>query len=439
MRFEASNVARITSGTLVGADCVADGIAFDSRVLQPGNAFVAIKGDADGHQFLLQASLAGASFAIVARGQAAEFMPCVEVDDTVLAIAQVAHALVQTLPAFHAHRVVAITGSAGKTSTKDLVFAVLNSGFEHAHAPSGSLNNDIGVPATILNAPDDCDALVLEMGMRGFGEIKRLCDVAMPHIGVLTNIGDAHGERVGGREGVARAKFELIDSLPADGVAILNSDDEAMVERMGAVSSRLFTYGSSSESNLRWKALGYDTNGCATGIFTCSGETAEVRVPFPGEHMVANAAAAVAVGISCGINIHASVAALKNATGQWGRMSWRTGNRGLRVLDDSYNANTLSMKAALHALANADGVRVAVLGAMAEVPDAEIAHQLIAEEAKALGITVVPFETTLYGGEALSLQEVLAKVRSLKPTTVLVKGSRAAATERVVTKLVLEY
>ena len=438
MRIEASNVARITSGRLVGADCVAHGISFDSRVLTSGQAFVAIVADADGHNYIEQALRAGAAFAIVQRGRAVEFITCVEVDDTLSALATLATELVTELPAFASKRIIGITGSAGKTSTKDLMSAVLTAGFAHSHAPVGSFNNDIGVPITILNAPDNCDALVLEMGMRGFGEIERLCAIAKPSIGVLTNIGDAHGERVGGREGVARAKFELLDSLPEDGVAVLNGDDEETTKRRSNVYSSISTFGSSVGADVRWSVVDTDEEGRVTASFLFDGETASGLVPFPGEHMVANAAAAVAVGIACGMQLEACVAALGRASQQPGRMMWRTSTRGLRILDDSYNANTLSMIAALHAIAHSEGLRIAVLGAMAEIPDAEASHELVADIARELGITVLACETDLYGVPSMTVDQIVAQVEQQQPAAVLVKGSRVAATERVVNRLLTE-
>ena len=438
MRIEASNVARITSGRLVGADCVAQGIAFDSRVLISGQAFAAIVADADGHDYLEHARRAGATFAIVHRGRAVDFIPCVEVDNTLAALALLATELVANLPAFASKRIIGITGSAGKTSTKDLVAAVLEAGFSHSHAPVGSFNNDIGVPITILNAPDDCDALVLEMGMRGFGEIERLCAIAKPSIGVLTNIGDAHGERVGGREGVARAKFELLDSLPEDGVAVLNGDDEEITKRRSNVYSSISTYGSSVGADVRWSVLSTDSEGHNTASFVYDGETASGTVPFPGEHMVANAAAAVAVGIACGMTLETCVAALGRASKQPGRMMWRTSINGLRILDDSYNANTLSMMAALHVIAHSGGHRIAVLGVMAEIPDAEASHQLVADIARDLGITVLACETDLYGVPSMTVEEVVVQVKQQHAAAVLVKGSRVAATERVVEALLTE-
>ena len=435
MRIEASHVARITSGNLVGADCVAQGIAFDSRVLVPGQAFVAIRGEADGHEYLEAAHRAGASFAIVQLGRAVDFMPCVEVQDTVVALATIATECVTRLPAFASGRIIGITGSSGKTSTKDLVVAVLSAGFSHSHAPIGSFNNDIGVPVTILNAPDDCDALVLEMGMRGFGEIERLCNIAQPSIGVLTNIGDAHGERVGGREGVARAKFELLDSLPAEGVAVLNGDDEEITKRRAQVYSSISTYGSALGADIRWSVQNTDRDGCCTASFIYDGETATGVVPFPGEHMVSNAAAAVAVGIACGMSLETCVASLGHASSQPGRMMWRTSPSGLRILDDSYNANTLSLMAALHVISHVQGHRIAVLGAMAEIPDAQASHQLVADIASELGIVVLACETDLYGVPSMSVDQIVEQVKLQKASAVLVKGSRVSATERVVEAL----
>lgn len=435
MRIEASQVARITSGNLIGADCVAQGIAFDSRVLVHGQAFVAIQGDADGHEYLEAAHRAGAPFAIVQQGRAVDFMPCVEVHDTMHALATLATELVTTLPAFTAGRIVGITGSSGKTSTKDLVAAVLSAGFSHSHAPVGSFNNDIGVPITILTAPDDCDALVLEMGMRGFGEIERLCNIAQPSIGVLTNIGDAHGERVGGREGIARAKFELLDSLPEHGVAVLNIDNDEIVKRLSNVYSSISTYGASLGADIRWSVQSADLDGRCTALFTHDGETSSGVVPFPGEHMVSNAAAAVSVGIACGMTLQTCVAALGQASSQPGRMMWRTSASGVRILDDSYNANTLSMMAALHVISHSQGHRIAVLGAMSEISDAEASHQLVADIASELGVVVLACETDLYGVPSMSVDQIVEQVKVQQASAVLVKGSRVSATDRVVDAL----
>lgn len=432
MRIAASVVAEHTSGQMLGTDCEANGIAFDTRALVRGQAFVAIRAERDGHEYLSDARDRGAAFAIVERGKSIDGLTCIEVDNSEIALSHLAAALRSTKLTALGGRVIGVTGSAGKTSTKDFIFAVLASTYSHAHCSPASLNNDIGVPVTILNAPDECDALVLEMGMRGFGEIQRLCDVGQPHIGVLTNIGDAHSERVGGIEGVAQAKFELLRALPHDGIAILNADNEMTMKHRGSLSTRVVTFGSGPLADVRWSIESTDLAGCALATFTFNNEQATGRVGLPGQHMVANAAAAVAVGVMCNVPLDRCVAALQVATYQTGRMQWKTGVDGIRILDDSYNANTLSMMAALDMLATMPGTKVAVLGQMAEIADSEKQHSLVAKAAHELGIEVLACETTLYGTKALTVEEIAAQITQKRDVCVLVKGSRAAATERVV-------
>lgn len=432
MRIAASFVEEVTSGSLVGANCDASGIAFDSRALVQGQVFVAITAERDGHDFLADARERGAAFAIVERGRSIDGLPCVEVEDTEVAIAQLATAVRLTKMQSVDGRVVGVTGSAGKTSTKDFIFSVLRTSFASAHCSPASLNNDIGVPATILNAPDDCDALVLEMGMRGFGEIERLCSIGQPTIGVLTNIGDAHSERVGGVEGVARAKFELLHSLPTEGIAVVNADDEMTMAKRNELNVRIVSFGSHVDADVRWVIDSVDADGRAQATFSYEGESVSGRVGLPGRHMVANAAAAVAVGIICGISLSTCVAGLQSVVTQGGRTQWKQGINGIRILDDSYNANTVSMLAALRLLAEMAGRRIAVLGKMSEISDAEKQHKVVAEFAREHDIEILACETELYDGQALSVDDIVARVQQMNDVCVLVKGSRAAETERVV-------
>lgn len=271
MRIIASDVAHITGGRLVGTDCVAEGVSFDSRSIARGELFVAVVADRDGNEFLAAARDGGAAFALVSQGRAIEGLSCVEVDDTTIALAQLGRYYRAAMSSAVDGRVVGITGSAGKTSTKNLVRAVLSQKFNHVHAAAHSLNNDIGVPVTILNAPSDVDALVIEMGMRGFHEIERLCSIASPSIGVITNIGDAHGERVGGAEGIARAKGELVESLPSDGVAILNGDDEWLSVLRSRAACRVLTFGMAENSDLVWRVDSMDDFGVVTARFEFNG------------------------------------------------------------------------------------------------------------------------------------------------------------------------
>jgi UDP-N-acetylmuramoyl-tripeptide--D-alanyl-D-alanine ligase len=439
MLITASEVALVAHGTLVGLDCEASGIAFDSRSLRLGQAFVALEGDADGHDFLQAAATAGAPFAIVQRGRSISALACVEVDDCDAALTALGRHCRDRLSGSLEGRVIGVTGSVGKTSTKDLVLAVLRSKYAGAHAPEKSLNNDIGVPVTIINAPDSCDALVLEMGMRGLGEIARLCDVGQPQIGVITEVGDAHSERVGGIDGVVRAKAELVHALPSSGVAIVNSDSVNAMKTVHGIAARVVTFGSSETASVRWEIVSIDDRGCCTVRFAAGDESAVGAVPLPGIHMASNAASAVAVGITCGIGIMQCVEALSNAQSASQRMQWVAGQNGLRILDDSYNANPMSVAAALRTVAETSAKqRFAVLGVMAEVLHSEAAHREIASLCKQVGIELLALETDLYGTNPLSVDDIANALSQLdSDAVVLVKGSRVAATERVVHALMV--
>jgi|APGre2960657423_1045063.scaffolds.fasta_scaffold28043_2 UDP-N-acetylmuramoyl-tripeptide--D-alanyl-D-alanine ligase len=439
MLITASEVASVAHGTLVGLDCEASGIAFDSRTLRHGQAFVALGGEADGHDYLRDAVTAGAPFAIVQRGKSIDALTCVEVDDCDAALTAIGRHCRDRLATTLDGRVIGITGSVGKTSTKDLVLAVLRSKYANAHGPEKSLNNDIGVPVTIVNSPDSCEALVLEMGMRGLGEIARLCDVGQPQIGVITEVGDAHSERVGGIEGVVRAKAELLHSLPQSGIAIVNSDSVNAMKTVHSIAARVMTFGSSETAAVRWEIVSSDERGCCTVRFMAGNESAVGIVPLPGIHMASNAASAVAVGITCGIGIAQCVEALSNTQSASQRMQWVIGRNGIRILDDSYNANPVSVAAALRTVAETPAKqRYAVLGVMAEVLHSDLAHQEIAKLCEQLGIELLALETGLYGTSALSLSDIANILNGHDSTTVvLVKGSRVAAAERVVQVLVV--
>jgi UDP-N-acetylmuramoyl-tripeptide--D-alanyl-D-alanine ligase len=436
MRISASEVARITNGRLVGADAIANGISFDTRTLLSGQVFVAVLGERDGHEHLVAAAEEGAAFAIVSAGRSVSQLPCVETHDTVAALGQIANDCRVRLSSTLENRVIGITGSAGKTSTKNMVFAVLSSRWLHAHAAMASLNNDIGLPATIINAPDNCDALVLEMGMRGFGEIARLCNIAQPAISVVTNVGDAHSDRVNGIEGVAKAKSEIVTALDVDGVAVLNADDERVKAMSSLAKGRVVTFGTSTDADVRVDLISTNDKGVVTASFSYAGSSQVGVVPLPGAHMMLNAAAAVAVGITCGVSLSDAVSALENTVSETGRMQWHTSETGLRVIDDSYNANTSSMMAALRVLTGVHASqRIAVLGQMAEITDAPESHRSIARFCEENNIELLSLETDMYGTDALSVDEVIQRVSDNTDTVVLVKGSRAARTERVVNAL----
>ncbi|MDO9176197.1 MAG: UDP-N-acetylmuramoyl-tripeptide--D-alanyl-D-alanine ligase, partial [Actinomycetota bacterium] len=244
MRFRAEMVAAATGGRLHGPDVEIDGVSFDSRVVQPGQLFVPLVAERDGHDFIDAALARGAVATLTSRDPRGG--TSIEVPDTLRALM----ALAAAQRASFDGPVIGITGSVGKTSTKDLAWAALAAS-RHTWANERSFNNEQGLPTTLLNTPELTEVLVLEMGMRGLGEIAELCAIARPSIGVVTRVAEAHSDRLGGIDGVARAKAELVTALPAHGLAILNADD-VRVRAMAAVSAApVLLYGEGDDADVR--------------------------------------------------------------------------------------------------------------------------------------------------------------------------------------------
>jgi UDP-N-acetylmuramoyl-tripeptide--D-alanyl-D-alanine ligase len=332
--------------------------------------------------------------------------------------------------------VIGITGSVGKTSAKDLAAAALAAGGRRTWANERSFNNDQGLPATILNAPDDTELMVLEMGMRGFGEIERLCDVAQPHIGVVTRVAEAHSDRLGGIDGVARAKAELITALPATGTAILNADD-ARVRAMGSMTpAATMLFGESDDADVRIGDLTLDELARASFRVHTPWGSAAVRLAISGRHMASNAAAALACVGVVGGDIAAAAASLSGVGLTAMRMQIERAASGAIIINDSYNANPTSMRAALDTLAQLPARRrVAIVGVMAEISDAAAEHLAIARYAADRSIEVIAVGTDLYGvAPADDPVVVLGSVSG--DDAVLVKGSRVAGLEKVAVFLV---
>ncbi|HEY8093964.1 MAG TPA: UDP-N-acetylmuramoyl-tripeptide--D-alanyl-D-alanine ligase, partial [Acidimicrobiales bacterium] len=257
MRFSAGSVAEATGGTLVGRDVELDGASFDSRTLQPGQLFVPIVAERDGHDFIAAAVAAGAPAYLTHRAPAGSGSAIV-VADTATALMDLGRWARPRMT----DRVIGITGSVGKTSVKDLAAAALRARWRTA-ANVRSYNNEQGLPVTILDAPDDTEALVLEMGARGPGEIARLCEVGRPTIGVVTVVAAAHTELLGGIEGVTRAKAELVEALPTTGVAVLNADDERVAGMASSTSARVITFGASPAADVAVRGLHLSDGACA--------------------------------------------------------------------------------------------------------------------------------------------------------------------------------
>ncbi|MEN9823094.1 MAG: UDP-N-acetylmuramoyl-tripeptide--D-alanyl-D-alanine ligase, partial [Actinomycetota bacterium] len=436
MRFRAREVAEATGGRLVGPDVEIHGVAFDSRALRPGQLFVPIVAERDGHDFVGSAIGSGAVAYLTSRGADPTFTAtAIEIDDTLRALMDLARVQRDRV----AVPVVGITGSVGKTSTKDMVRAALGAS-RRTWANEKSFNNEMGLPTTLLNAPDDTEVMVLEMGMRGFGEITELCRIARPTTGVVTRVAEAHSDRVGGIEGVARAKAELVQALPSDGTAILNADDPRVVAMSSLTGARVITFGESESADVRVTRLVLDESVRPTFVAVTPWGEFEVRLGVSGRHMALNAAAALAVVGSLGADLGAGAAALTDVGLTPMRMSVVRTASGGTVLDDSYNANPTSMRAALDALAAMPATRrVAVLGRMAEISDPEAEHLAITRYAADLGVAVVAVGTDLYGVVPCADHEAaVAAVGSVAGgEAVLVKGSRVVGLERVSAVLAL--
>lgn len=432
MRLTLDQVARAVGGTLVGPDAEVRRVVIDSRQVRGGELFVPVVAGRDGHDFVSDALGAGAAGYLTSRPPAGG--SAVVVADTVDALAALGRWARSRLP----DRVVAITGSTGKTSTKELVAAALGRIFCCA-VSERSYNNELGLPLSLVNAPEESEATVLEMGARGVGHITALCRLARPRVGVVTNVGAAHTETFGSLDGVARAKGELVAALPDHGVAVLNAADARVLAMRGSTAAQVLTFGVGTGDV------------AATGVavddelrLSCRLETpwgrAELRLELRGTHHAANVAAAAAVALAMGVPLDEAAAGIAEARPSPWRMEVGRAPSGAVVLNDTYNANPVSSSAALEALAALPASRrVAVLGPMLELGSLSATeHRRIADLVTRLGIDrLVAVGTDEYGVAAVAgPAEAVAAVGPLGPgDAVLVKGSRAAGLERVAVAL----
>jgi UDP-N-acetylmuramoyl-tripeptide--D-alanyl-D-alanine ligase len=435
VRFTAADAAAAAGGRLVGPDVVLDGAGFDTRSLREGQLFVALRAERDGHRFIGAAIAAGAP-AYFTDGPIEASGTAVLVADTAAALLDLASWARHRLP----DRVIAITGSVGKTSVKDLTAAVVSRRWATT-ANERSFNNEQGLPVTILGAPDDAQALVLEMGMRGLGEIARLCAVGRPTVGIVTNVGHAHTERVGGIDGVARAKGELIEALPDGGVAVLNADEPLVAAMAERTPARVLGFGRDA-GEVRVTSLMLDELARPRFTLETPWGSVDVRLGVSGEHMALNAAAAAAGGLALDVSLDDVALGLESAVLSPMRMQRCRAASGALVLNDAYNANPTSMAAALRTLAALPQRRrrVAVLGVMAEIDDPIAAHHEIAALAGELGIELYAIGTDRYAVEPVpDLPSLMTAVGVLdERDAVLVKGSRVAGLEAAVDVLLAD-
>jgi UDP-N-acetylmuramoyl-tripeptide--D-alanyl-D-alanine ligase len=447
------------------------GIAIDSRVVRPGDLFVALLGEhVDGHQFVRAALERGAQGALVRRSwlhehasdwdadaaivEAPELSSdvtgerplVIAVDDPLATLQQLAHLHRRRMGA----QVIGITGSVGKTSTKEAAAAVLRQHFKTLYSGK-SYNNEIGVPLTLLRLEPEHEVAVVEMGTYGLGEIALLCQWAEPNIGIVTNVGVSHLERMGSPDVVAVAKRELIESLPSDGVAILNNDDPRVRAMAEHTDARCVFYGSTADSdiwadNIERRGLG----GIAFDVHY-RGETHRLETSLLGQHAIYIALPVIAAGLVLGMTWNAIAAGLRDEAMQR-RISVVRGVNGATVLDDTYNASPASCQAALDLLADVPGRRVAVFGDMAELgPIEEEGHRSVGQAAAAVvDQLVVVGDKARWIGEAAQQRRALLPVvyantnaeaaAALRPlltsdTVILVKGARVARTEEIVDAL----
>jgi UDP-N-acetylmuramoyl-tripeptide--D-alanyl-D-alanine ligase len=451
-------------------DLVITEAVIDSRQTIPGSLFVAIPGEkADGHEFIEAAFKRGASFALIQRDVPASFRTldlravssadsfltfdfatpfCLRVDNTVAALQQIARTWRRKLDL----RVIGITGSVGKSTTKEMIAEVLSTRYRTLKSP-GNLNNEIGLPLTVLHLSSGYQHAVMEMGFYLPGEIAFLCDIALPQVGVITNVGTVHAERAGSQEAIARGKAELVQALPQapEGVAVLNFDDPWVRKMEEKTKARVFFYGLSPEAHLwadRVEGLGLE------GIrfrLHYQGETLYVKIPLIGRHSVHTALRAAAVGLAEGMNWQEILEGLSQGHNQL-RLAAVRSQSGALLLDDTYNASPESMLAALNLLDELDGRKVAVLGDMLELgPYERGGHEMVGLRAAQVAQTLVTLGERAHiiaeAARRVSPKKTIVEFEDIAPLmewmrsnltkddVVLIKGSHGLRMDRITASL----
>ncbi len=393
LALSAECIAEATAGRVIYGDVaiVGSDIAVDSRTVTHGSVFFALEGErSDGHAWCAHAVEAGARVLVVSREDAVAYAAHERRGVAVVRVADTLNAL-QDLAAWYRGglraTVVGITGSTGKTTSKDLLTAVLQDHF-NVVPTLGNRNNEIGLPLTVLSASASTDVLVVEMGMRGLGQIARLAEIARPQIGLVTNVGTSHIELLGTQDAVASAKGELVRAVPESGAVFLNGDDAFSDVLALDARAPVVRYGLKADCDVRADHVRTDGAGCAHFDIVSADARAAARLPIPGRHNVYNALGAAAVALHLGLGIDAISEALGTAVVSGMRMELVESAAGVTILNDAYNANPSSMRAAVETLRTIEtsGARIAVLGDMAELGSlSEIAHFEIGEAVAAAG------------------------------------------------------
>ncbi|RZA36219.1 MAG: UDP-N-acetylmuramoyl-tripeptide--D-alanyl-D-alanine ligase [Lysobacteraceae bacterium] len=447
-RLPLSLLAHWAGGELHGEDLLVDTLTNDTRSLMPGSLYVALRGERfDGHDFAYDAAMRNAAALLVDHPVEVD-LPQVVVPDTQLALARIAG----NLQLDRGGKAIAITGSNGKTSVKTLTLSILQRAGDTYSNP-GNRNNEIGLPLAVIDAPEDADFSIYEMGAGKPGDIAYLTDIVTPDVALVNNIASAHLERMGSLLGIAQTKGAIYSALSVDGVAIINADD-AFAEYFAAlvVGRRLLRFGLESTADITARDIVATGEGSRFVLVTPQGNAA-VDLPLPGRHNVLNALAAASIALACGVAMATIVEGLGASKPVAGRQVAHVLANGAVLIDDSYNANPGSLAAAIDTLAAAGGQAWLVLGDMRELgPEGEALHADAGRKARAAGIARLytlgalsasaalafgegarSFETHKDLADALRLD--LSQIAQPQDMRCLVKGSRGSAMDRIVTAL----
>lgn len=461
LTLSVQTLLEVTGGELLAGpvSTMVNGLAIDSRSVHPGAAFVAFHGErADGHSYIGEALAEGARAVLATRDdeEVRAMFDSGARAESALVLVDDAQRAVEALGSWHRERllcpVIGVTGSVGKTTTKDFLRSVLASAMSVV-ATAENRNNELGVPLTLMEAGVETEALVVEMAMRGAGQIAHLCEIARPTAGLVTNVGVSHVELLGSEAAIASAKGELVQAIPSTGRVFLNGDDGWTDVLSAASRAPVTRYGLGEHTDVTATDVTLAEDGTPTFTLVAGDRTAEVRLPVPGRHNVYNALAAASVGLFLGLELEVVVGGLENATFTKWRMESFVSAAGLTVVNDAYNANPTSMRAAISALGDIPtrGRRIAVLGDMAELGSlAELAHfqlggeiahasvdvlvtvgeraRRIAEGAVAAGMDIDMVRPCVTAEEASEVLDDIAEPGD----TVLVKASRVMGLESVV-------
>jgi UDP-N-acetylmuramoyl-tripeptide--D-alanyl-D-alanine ligase len=441
-----SEMAHLLGGELTGNDVLITEVSTDSRSLNPGALFVALPGPRfDGHEFVAAAQRRGAAGALVSRTLASA-LPQIRVTDTRLALGGLGAAWRECFRG----PLIALTGSNGKTTVKEMLAAILRCRGD-VLATSGNLNNDIGVPLTLLRLNKEQYA-VIEMGANHLGEIRYLSALAQPDVALITNAGPAHLDGFGDLNGVARGKGEIFQGLRSTGIAVINRDDPFAAYWVSLTRNRnLVDFALEHSAQVEGRVLDLAHNHMRLSV---GGHSVEIKLPLPGLHNLRNALAAAAASIAVGVTLDEIQQGLQSSYAVSGRLQHLQGVNGITVINDTYNANPASLNAALRTIGAAPGNKWLVLGDMAELgAEAEALHEAAGAFAQAVGFqrcyTVGSYSrqtAVAFGAGGMHFNDVKALIQELQEAvaqsgdkvTILVKGSRSMRMERVVHTLIPE-